>query len=157
MAVGGKIRFLVASVVAVLALSACSEHKICDNYRTLSTEGWERGDTICYPIDSVETSGNYTIEIGLRTTHDFPFQKLWLVVEQHYTHPEAFCRDTLPCVLATPNGDITGHGISRYDYKIPLGMQHFEVGQRGVIVVHHIMRSDLLPGISDVGVVVTRL
>lgn len=141
---------------AALLLAACSPTTVYHRFRDVATEGWEHGDTVLFIIDSISSSDTYRFELDVRTTPQFPFQKLWLVVDRHFSAPELHRRDTVECVLATPEGNITGRGVSLYAYTFSLPPLPLTQGQHGHIAVSHIMRRDLLEGVSDIGIKILR-
>lgn len=143
---------LLCATATMVLLAACTRSVSYDQYRAVPAEGWEHGDTVLFLVDTVRSSDNYQFELGIRTTPNFPFQKLWLVVDREFTNPDTLCRDTMECVLATPEGNITGKGVSLYSYAFKLPPLYLQEGQTGRIVVSHIMRSDLLTGVSDIGI-----
>lgn len=144
--------FILCAVLALLLWSSCSTSVFYHHYRSVPSEGWEHGDTVLFIVDTVPSSANYQFELGIRTTPKFPFQKLWLVIDRQFTNPDTVSRDTIECVLATPEGNITGKGVSLYSYAFRLPPMYLQQGQTGHIIVSHIMRSDLLTGVSDIGI-----
>jgi len=65
--------------------------------------------------------------------------------------------DTLYCSLTDREGDVSGKGVSVYQYTFPVDTFQLHRGARGTITIHHIMRRNLLPGVSDVGIRLERL
>ena len=84
-------------------------------------------------------------------TVPYPFRELWLTVKQDWTSGQTII-DTLQCTLATPAGDASAKGVALNQYEFALPVRQLANGDRARICTHHIMRQDLLPGITDVGI-----
>lgn len=147
---------LSATLLLLLSVTACEKRIAVYTQRSIAADGWEPFDTVMFVIDSLQRDGNYTLSIDLRTTSSFPYQALYLRVEQHWEKPKMVSCDTLCCQLATHNGDITGAGISHLQYTFPLDRLRLAAGQHGHIVIRHIMQREMLPGVASVGVKIER-
>ncbi len=118
--------------------------------------GWEKNDTLVFQPPLMEKAGNYTEEVGLRISEGFPFMKLNLIVEQtimpsHETH----C-DTIQCDLIDEHSNIKGRGVGSYQFLFPLTTLDLKEGDRLYITLRHDMKREILPGISDVGIRLSR-
>ena len=148
-------RTLIAiSMLACSMLCACNDKPSAFDYRSTPVEGWELGDTLKYHVDTILTTGTYLFSLGLRTSAStpYPYQSLWLVVKQHWHNPEQEVTDTIQCQLTNDRGDAQGHGVSLYQYDQNLKSIPLPQGASADISVYHIMRSEMIPGISDVGI-----
>lgn len=146
-------------LLVVLSVAACGDKPVAYDYCATPVEGWEPGDTLRFRIDTIRRSGDYELSLGVRTSAStpYPFQSLWLVVRQHWHNPERLVLDTLECRLTDEKGDVAGRGISLYQYDLPWKRVRLEAGDCADFSVYHIMRRELLPGITDVGVKVSGL
>lgn len=152
-------RFLgtwVAGCIALCACTGCDHEATSYQCRPVDVDGWEQFDTLMFVVDSLPNDGLYALNVGLRTTNAFPYQTLFLEVKQKWEQPAAYRCDTLKCTLAAPNGDIKGSGISHFQYVFPLGSHSLSAGQHGDIIIRHLMRRELLPGIASVGIELTQ-
>lgn len=138
----------------VSALAGCQRAPQAYEYHATPVEGWEPGDTLSFRVDSVARAGNYRLSVGVRTSaaHPFPFRVLWLEVKQRWPEAGASRTDTLPCRLVTEEGNLAGRGVSLYQYSFPVCTLSLPQGAHGRVTVRHIMRSEMLPGVSDVGI-----
>lgn len=145
---------LVLSLLACAFLCACNDRPSAFDYRSTPVEGWELGDTLKYHVDTITTSGNYLFSLGIRTSAStpYPFQSLWLVVKQHWHNPEQEVTDTIQCQLTNDRGDAQGHGVSLYQYDQNIKTLPLPQGASADIRVYHIMRSEMIVGIADVGI-----
>lgn len=143
--------------MALALAGACKEHIVYHTYRAVPIDGWEQTDTLTFTLDTVQADGTYQISVGLRTTNAYPYQSLWLLIETQ-THPaKALEADTLVCRLSDGRGHRSGSGIDTYQYRYPLATRFLRKGQPLVFHVRHIMRREMLPGVSDVGIEVERI
>lgn len=148
--------FLAAmGLFALLALvAACRQQPVAFEYAPTPIEGWEPGDTLKFKIDTLRQTGTYTLDLGIRTSAStpYPFRSIWLVVRQHWHRPERVLTDTVECKLTDAKGDITGHGVSLYQYTQPLGEVQLQEGDYADFSIIHIMRREMLPGVAAVGI-----
>lgn len=148
--------FLVLVLVACSwAFSSCESHTFYHSYQDTPVDGWEQNDTLTFTTDSIPHDGVYAFQIGLRTTSIYPYRMLWLLVENEWRNPKFTKTDTVICHLTNAEGDLNGHGIDSYQYTYPCPSLHLRKGQVGHIRIRHIMRREILPGVSDVGIKIT--
>ncbi len=140
-----------ATAVCLFALS-CERTSMLHTYRHTPVNGWEQSDVLTYDIDTIRQAGTYNLDVGVRTTNAFPYKKLWLVVEQHFTNPAISRADTLACSFVNDEEDRNGKGTNTYQYTFGLGKIKLERQQTGKISIRHIMRREMIPGVSDIGI-----
>lgn len=145
----------VISVVAV-SLSACDNDTVYDKYNHTPITGWEKNDTLFFNVPAQKENGRYRQEIGLRTNAAYPFTGLTLVVEQTVEPGHRQFTDTLDCRLSDDKGNILGQGISYFQYNFILSDVELFEGDSLHVCVRHIMKREILPGISDIGLKMTR-
>ena len=153
----GTLRLTALAFVLLGGSSSCEQHTVAHIQRSLPLDGWEQSDTIRFVIDSIPATGDYQLGIDLRTTDDYPYQSIYLKIEQTWEAPRMSRCDTLRCQLATADGEVAGAGISHFQYTFPLAVQHLEAGQYGQLVVRHIMQCDLLHGMASIGIKLEKL
>lgn len=153
---GHTLYILALLVSAMIGLSACESGVVFDSYSATGTEGWDRGDTIVFNVPGVESDGLYRLEIGMRATSDILFTSVTVVTEREVVPSGATRLDTLRCQLADDKGNILGRGVSRYQYDFILSDVRLRRGDSLRVAVRHVMTRETLPGISDVGLRVTR-
>lgn len=150
------ILYTLTLLLTVTGLNGCSRRTVIHHYEKVPVDGWTPGDTLKFAIDSIRTSGNYVPVIGVRTSPAvlYPYRNLWLAIRQVWHNPESVRTDTIECVLTEKNGTNNGNGVSIYQYEFPQKSFHLEQGSCGEISVNHIMRNDILPGITEVGLLI---
>ncbi len=141
--------------MSLCAFSSCQEKRTAAfQYAPVPVEGWETGDTLHFPIDTIREGGDYLLTVGVRTSASkpYPFRSIWLLICQHRHNPESFSRDTLECQLANERGDALGNGTSLYTSTQPWRTLQLPEGSSADITITHIMRRDILQGVTDVGI-----
>ena len=143
-------------MVMVLLLTACQDNTVYHRYLHTNRTGWERNDTLRFLIPPVKEAGRYSEELGLRTDGNYPFMSLTLIVDQTKGNTGAVRCDTVECKLINNQGRPTGTGINHYQYTFPLATIDLEKEEPLRIVIRHDMKRELLPGITDVGIQMTK-
>jgi gliding motility-associated lipoprotein GldH len=147
-----KKTYILIFMTVALAFVACDRDTIYYHYESTPLDGWERNDTLFFQDIVVKASSNYKEEIGLRINDDFPFQSLFLVVEQEIRPQHLFRTDTLNCRLIDKNGTVKGRGLSYYQYNIHLTSLRLNAGDTLDVRIRHFMKRESLPGIANIGV-----
>lgn len=148
--------------VLTTILLACNDKSACVYavYQHTPIEGWDRNDTLtfCYvpnetysPFAS-QPSLTLTEEIGLRINGSYPFSTLYLIVEQEVRPSATQLTDTLTCRLTDKKGVFIGKGIGCYQYLFPLRRLPLHTGDTLNIHIRHLMKREILPGVTDIGV-----
>lgn len=146
-------KIIVLSILTVAAtLTSCNRKTVYDHYMHTPIVGWEKNDTLSFYVSPMTESTTYTEELGLRVNGAYPFMDLCLVVEQRIIPSNIVLRDTVNCKLADDNGQMKGHGISFYQYNIPITELQLSEGDSIEVFIRHNMKREILPGISDVGI-----
>jgi len=149
--------FLTILFLAIgLVLCACHRQKTYSRFQHVSETGWEKVDTIAFDIPPVTESGTYSEELELRIDKTFPFQSLTMEVTQTI-FPEGRQESyTKTCPLIDKNGNITGAGLSLFSYTFPFNAIQLNHGDSLHITVVHRMKREIMPGVTDVGISLTR-
>ncbi len=145
-------------IVACLGMVciACQQKTVYNHYEHTPLSGWERNDTLTYAVGPIREDGQYREEIGLRISGDYPFMGLNLVVEQRVIPSGDTRRDTLSCTVIDNQGNAKGRGISHYQYLFHLTTLSLHKDDHLYIAIRHDMKREILPGISDIGVKLSR-
>lgn len=148
-----SIKLTILTLLTVAAtLVSCNRKTVYDHYVHTPIVGWEKNDTLSFYLSPMAESATYKEELGLRVNGAYPFMDLCLVVEQHVLPGNLVLRDTVNCKLADNMGQMKGHGISFYQYNIPVTELRLGEGDSLVVFIRHNMKREILPGISDVGI-----
>ena len=96
-------------VFASVAFS-CQQNKLFDRYTSVSS-GWDRQETVSYEFAAPDSFNSYSLFVKLRTTTDYKFSNIFLVVELNYPHGKV-TKDTLEYIMAKPSGELLGSGFT---------------------------------------------
>lgn len=140
----------------ILCVLACNSNAFYNHYNHTTISGWERNDTISFSVPRIKQSGKYALDMGLRTTGGYPFKSISLVVEQKQYPSKRVYIDTVTCVMLDDKGTQQANGISYYQYKINIKKIYLQKDDSISFVVRHAMKREILPGISDVGIMLSR-
>ena len=145
--------FLLTLLITVaLTFVGCNRKTIYSHYEHTPISGWEKYDQLSFDYAPARADGLFREEIGLRINNAYPFTGLTLIIEQQ-RFPSGMTRsDTLSCKLIDSDGNIRGNGTSFYQYNFHLCDIKLSKGDSLHISIHHNMKREILPGISDIGV-----
>ncbi|PTL34184.1 gliding motility lipoprotein GldH [Prevotella sp. oral taxon 376] len=141
-------------LIYILVLSACG-NKVYDRYEHTPIGGWEKNDTLTFHVPKMAKAGVYQEELGLRIDNSFPFMRLALIVETTVIPDFQVLRDTVTPELVDAHGRYTGSGISHFQYTVPVREIHLKEGDSLRICIRHDMKREIMPGISDVGIILS--
>ena len=149
-----------ATMAAILA--ACSGSTAYNQYVHTPIAGWEKNDTLSFEVPPLAEGGHYKESLGLRITDDYPFMGLTLIVEQTVYHPDRKTkaeskRDTINCQFITDKGTSRNQGISYSQYSFPINIYEMQPGDSIHVAIRHAMKREILPGVSDIGVKITKM
>lgn len=147
---------MAAVFAAAMTIVSCDDGTVYNSYVHTPLAGWERNDTLVFSPLLIDADGNYTEKLGLRVNGSYPFQRLSLVVEHRILPTDVTLIDTLNCLIVGRDGVAKGHGVGYFQYDFPLPQKAFSTGDSIIVSVHHNMKREILPGISDIGVCVKR-
>ena len=99
--------FALLAIVLLLALSACNRKLVYDRYASTPISGWEKNDTLSFDIRPVSGTDTYYMWLGLRTSEDYPFTAVTLIVEQHIYPKDTIVNDTVKCQITDRHGNAT--------------------------------------------------
>ena len=149
-------RLTVIAVVLLTMLCACQQHTVCHQFHHIAGPGWDKTDTIHFDIAPLKTGGNYRLDAELRTNLEYPFRQLAIVVNQTvYPSCKTF-HDEISCNLVSEEGIIGGDGISYFQYRFHVRDIIFHQGDSIHLSLTHNMKREIMPGIADVGILITR-
>lgn len=89
---------------------SCQQKKPFDRYTSIP-DSWGKQQTIRYDFIAPDTINPYDLFINLRTTTDYKFSNLFLIVELNYPNGKV-TKDTLEYKMAKPNGELLGTGFT---------------------------------------------
>ena len=111
---------LLTAFTIVTGLSACDESLAYSHYEHTQLAGWEKSDTLYFNTPRMRQKGRYRMELGLRTTGDYPFTSLTLSIEQRVFPAKSIKNYSIKCKLMEENGVTRGQGVSVYQFAFPV-------------------------------------
>ncbi len=147
---------LYLTVCLGMVLASCQDHIVYSHYESTSIKGWERNDTLSFDISPIQRTGNYEEAVGLRINGEYPFRSLNLIVKQMVAPSGKTYTDTLECHLVDELGHAHGNGINHIQYLFPLMTLKLDKDEALHVSIHHCMKREILPGILDVGLQLSR-
>jgi gliding motility-associated lipoprotein GldH len=146
----------VTGVLLTAVLTACEWNTVYNHYEHTPIAGWEKNDTLNFVVGPLKDGGDYVEEVGVRISGDYPFTGLNLIVEQLLLPSHEKRSDTLCCSLIDEQGNAKGRGISHYQYLFHLTTLKVEPDGQLHIAIRHDMKREILPGIADIGIKLSR-
>lgn len=147
---------VLAALVLALTLSACTSRTVYDTYQHTPMAGWEKNDTLSFGVRPVPASGTYQALLGLRTSQSYPFTALSLIVEQRILPSGRMFCDTLNCNLVGSGEGIKSQGVSHQQHLFAIRRLPLHRGDSIQVRVRHDMKREILPGISDIGIEISK-
>ena len=89
---------------------SCQQNKLFDRYTSIPN-GWDKQEIVSYEFVAPDSINPYNLFVKLRTTSDYKFSNLFLVVELNYPHGKV-TKDTLEYTMAKPSGELLGSGFT---------------------------------------------
>ncbi len=143
-------------LTVALTLVGCNRKTIYSHYEHTPIDGWENNDTLSFTVTPIRSDGTYSENVGLRISSMFPFTGLTLIVHQQVLPYGLMRSDTLHARLISQDGIIQGQGISHFQYDFHIADLHLKANDTLLVKIHHNMKRELLPGVSDVGITLTK-
>ncbi|MCR5151739.1 MAG: gliding motility lipoprotein GldH [Prevotella sp.] len=145
---------VIVTISIIMSLSSCGSDTIYINYRHTPTP-WEKNDTLLYITKKMKVTGEYQEFVELRTTEEYPFSSVTLIIDQQ-SKPSGFhASDTLKCQIADKHGVFGGSGFAYRQFEFPLRKVKIPIGDSLKVTIRHNMRHNMLEGITDVGLRLT--
>lgn len=149
-------RLLPLLLLFVLIFNSCDKQPVFHEYKSIRGGSWSSDSTYVFNLAINNTTAWYDLSVGIRHTGHYPYQNLWLFIQQ--TSPDQqISHDTIFCTMADYAGNWYGTGNgSLYTLQVPLH-EHFQydkVGTYQYSIVHG-MRDEILEGVNAVGLKLT--
>lgn len=149
-------RCLMLLFFCMAILSSCMQDTLLHVYQPVPATGWSCRDTLCFEVDSSIAAGSYSLTVGIRTVPQPSLSQVVIAVEQHLDSPLYTRTDTLVCTLTDAEGRPNVRGGNNPIYENVQLPFHLTEGQHGTIRIRHLMRREVVQGITDVGIRIGR-
>lgn len=147
-----KISLILIAAIGMTTLFSCDRSRVYEDYRAVGAEGWHLDSSQTFVWEYEPGDQRYDGFVALRVNSDYPYQNLYVFIDQQYATGEGR-RDTINYRLAAPNGRLLGKGSGAVkEFLLPIfsGGTLPEEGEYSITLTHG-MRDTQLVGIEDVG------
>ena len=147
---------MAAFFIVVALTTSCNDKKVYDQYKHTPLTGWEKNDTLTFSVPKMTEAATYSSELMIRINEGFPFMSVTMIVEQKVIPSMDMRTDTVKCVLIDKKGNFNGQGINYHQYSFHINSRPLLAGDSLQINVRHDMKREILPGVSDVGIMIEK-
>ena len=147
--------FALILIITLIGLCAsCSGGgTVYHDFRALSPHGWGRGDTLTFTTRLTDSAALYQLAIDMRHTDRYPYGEFCLRLL-----PAPAASDTLRISLIDSRARWTTRGwAGLYQGRIPAGTFRPDSAGTYTFRMVHAMPDSILPGISDLGLLIRRV
>ncbi|MCC6383974.1 MAG: gliding motility lipoprotein GldH [Bacteroidia bacterium] len=140
-------------VGGLMLIISCDPSRVYEKNEKIADNSWKINSPLTFKVDITDTITTHDIYINVRNAGYYGFSNLYLFIDS-WLPDGKHSRDTLECILASPDGRWLGDGLGDiWDNKIlfrkkivfPMsGTYRFQLTQA--------MRVNPLPGIMDAGI-----
>lgn len=142
-------------LLLLLLLASCQGNTCYHSYRPVPNAGWQKNDTLFYPLPSSVDTGYYHMQIGIRHLESYPYRDIWLRISHNLQDSTLYQDDTLHLYLADKEGNWHGNGIGgllQYATDSAFKVHLQEKSHRISFRITHLMSDTLLKSVYDVGI-----
>ena len=135
-------------VIGCLSFTSCRSDIVYSQFSSISSEKWHIDSVAHFDYVIADTTPDYQILIYVRHTERYPYQNMWLFVDDNGR------KDTIEFYLADDRGQWLGnkhHGFIEMPVLLEDTKHYADTGTYH-LTIQHGMRDSLLRGITDVGV-----
>ena len=149
---------LLFSLIFSFVFGSCDSNRVFDTYKSVPNN-WHKDTIVSFKVNPPDSANAYDLFVNLRSTNDYKFNNLYLIVEMIFPHGKTI-KDTLEYRMTDPTGKLLGEGITNVKenklwYKEQVVFK--EVGEY-TVNIQHAMRENgkvngvvELEGVTDVG------
>ncbi|MGC8864691.1 MAG: gliding motility lipoprotein GldH [Bacteroidales bacterium] len=143
---------MLIALAITLLLHACSPSDFYHDTRKIPDAVWAQGYKATFAVNFPDSLKPVDVYVDVRNVHNYPYSNLYLFLDTEFPDGRRF-RDTLECMLATPEGKWLGRAngsvresrfLIKHNVIFPRkGTYRFSFEQG--------MRESRLMGISEIG------
>lgn len=140
-----------ALLLLLTGASSCDSKTLLYQFCPIPQQIWNKTDTMDIPFPKLSHDTVAQVLLCIRNKNRLERKDLWVVVEYAFRNPDFQRRDTVHCQLSDSLGQPNGQGMNHIVSEHEAGLLHYRKGQKGKFRLYHIMRSEDIAGITDVG------
>ncbi|MFO7617268.1 MAG: gliding motility lipoprotein GldH [Bacteroidales bacterium] len=147
-----RLRKALIILAAVLSLAGCNQGSLYVNNQPVPKAVWDQEHFFKFDVDVTDTQQLYDIYLQVRNDGRYGYSNLWLFI-QTSSPTGAYVRDTVECLLASPEGRWLGRGSGgRFSLEVPYRRQvRFPYSGIYSFEIQHGMRIKELSHVTDIG------
>lgn len=151
-----KLKSIFAIALATVLVS-CDRNVVFKQNIALDNEPWAAERPVSFTYFAEDTVSGHDLLFNIRNNNNYPYRNLYLFVEAQLPNGRKTI-DTLECLLADERGQWYGSGLgSHYDNRFRYKANtRFPASGHYTFNVFQAMRDSLLPGITDVGLLIKK-
>jgi len=147
-----RLPLLLLTVLTCSGWWSCKFDEQYYRFHSFREAQWDKDETVRFEVPIDDPTKNYDLFLDIRNNNRYPYSNLWLFIDVQL--PDGTVRsDTLEIRLADVYGKWYGKGLSLFTLSAPYktDLQYPESGTY-IYTIRQGMRTDLLTGISDIGI-----
>ncbi|MCQ2095475.1 MAG: gliding motility lipoprotein GldH [Bacteroidaceae bacterium] len=139
---------LAAVAVPLLTVSCLSDGRVYSHYEDIAGSRWDKSDTVTFRLPRLKAAGEYTPAVMVRTTDNYGYRNLNVVVR---LYSDRLVRtDTLTLDIFDRNGMSQGHGLIHTEFSGKLPPVELDTTEY-TVSIQSLMTETPLVGVSGVG------
>lgn len=148
-----KLLSAVAFALTAMIILSCGQQKECGTFHAVDASGWLYGDTLLYDLTPADSDSVWTgdIAVAIRHAASYPYSNLW--IELSFPPSDSLTSDTLNIQLADAYGNWLGRGLGLSFQRVDTVLRNITLPVPTTIHLRHIMRSDRLTDIEQIGLI----
>lgn len=145
-------------ILCLLAVgTGCNHGRVYHSYQPVGPDGWDRTDTLVFQLPHIPDSmAMLDLSLCLRIFPQLWWRQVAVGVEYRLSRPDTLFRDTVLVTLSDSAGSRSLARNPLLQYRHPMASFSADRLQGARLRVFHLMRSETLPRVSDVGIRVER-
>lgn len=149
-----------ASLIVFLAIlvSGCNEAPLFDSFVSLN-DGWQKDSILEFNVRITDAGQAYLVNVKMRHNGNYPYSNIYMFRKIESANGVEY-QDTVNFVLADPTGKWLGSGVGELKTMVwtyRANALKFNEPGNYTFSLQQGMRTDVLPGIEDVGLEVIAL
>lgn len=144
-------------MLVITLMASCNRNVVYKSYQEIPDMIWNTDYQTKFDFEIIDTTSFYEVDILVRNASVYPSSNIWLFI--HQVSPDGNIKtDTLECILADETGKWLGDGMGDiWDNDIPWRVNYkFDNSGKYTYLIEHEMRTHLLPGIMDIGLLIKK-
>ena len=143
-------------VIASCFFVSCSNEVIYNKYQPIQDKVWDKQSEFFFSFEMTDNSILYNISIQLRHNNTYPYQNLWLFIEE-LQPSNTSVNDTIEWMFADDSGKWIGNGITLFQNQFLLKKNyHFPDTGKYTVSIRQGMQDERLKGIENIGLLIEK-